>query len=220
MTYINEGVIDERRNGPCIQTARHDMSLRRIVIIQGHPDPRGARLCHALADAYVMAAQAAGHSVERIDVASLPFLLLRTRDEYYHEKIPENLRAAQEAIGRADHLVLIYPLWMGCMPALLKGFLEQTLRPGFAYHLGKSPASSRRLLHGKSARIIVTMAMPALVYRWFFGAHSLKALRRNIFGLCGIRPIRSMLLGGVESSSERQRHAWLTRIRLLGTAGA
>jgi putative NADPH-quinone reductase len=57
-------------------------------------------------------------------------------------------------------LVVIYPLWPGSMPAVLKGFFEQVFRPGFAIareHARPWPG----LLTGKSARIIVTMGMPA-----------------------------------------------------------
>ena len=31
----------------------------------------------------------------------------------------------------AEHLVFLFPLWLGDMPAVLKGFLEQLMRPGF-----------------------------------------------------------------------------------------
>src|SRR3546814_9849412 len=58
----------------------------------------------------------------------------------------------------ADHLVILYPLWLGDVPALLKGFLEQILRPGFAIDEG-STGMSAKLLTGRSARIIVTMGM-------------------------------------------------------------
>src|SRR3546814_10287671 len=75
----------------------------------------------------------------------------------------------------ADHLVILYPLWLGDVPALLKGFLEQILRPGFAIDEG-STGMSAKLLTGRSARIIVTMGMPAPIYRLFFRAHSLKSL--------------------------------------------
>ena len=32
----------------------------------------------------------------------------------------------------AQHLVLMFPLWLGDMPALMKAFLEQVARPGLA----------------------------------------------------------------------------------------
>ena len=92
----------------------------------------------------------------------------------------------------SQHLVLLFPLWLGSMPALMKAFLEQAFRPGFAF---KPKLDSLRpgLLTGKSTRIVATMGMPALAYRWYFPAHSLKSLERNILRFSGIGPIRDTL---------------------------
>jgi putative NADPH-quinone reductase len=110
--------------------------MARLVIVQGHPDPAGGHLCHALADAYAHGAGQAGHTVMRIDVASLDFPWLQTKAAFEAGPIPDALRPAQEAIGQADHLCIVYPLWHGTFPAVLKAFLEQVFRPGFAYDLG------------------------------------------------------------------------------------
>jgi putative NADPH-quinone reductase len=101
------------------------------------------------------------------------------------------------------------------MPALLKAFLEQAFRPGFAIGRGGAGSSWKKLLTGKSARVVVTMGMPALVYRWFFRAHSLKSLERNILGFVGIGPIRETLIGTVEASAA-SRERWLAKLRALG----
>ncbi len=188
---------------------------RRITIIQGHPDPAGGHLCHALADAYAAGADEAGHAVRRIEVARLDFPLLRTQAEFETGAPPGDLRPAQEAIGWAEQLVIVYPLWLGTMPALLKGFLEQALRPGFAFELKPKGLWVKRL-KGRSARIVVTMGMPAFFYRWYFGAHSLKSLERNILGFCGIRPIRASLFGRVETVADGRRQRWLATMRRHG----
>ena len=39
--------------------------------------------------------------------------------------------SAHHCLG-VEHLVIVFPLWLGDMPAVLKGFFEQVLRPGFA----------------------------------------------------------------------------------------
>jgi putative NADPH-quinone reductase len=75
------------------------------------------------------------------------------------------------------------------------------------------------LLVGKSARIVVTMGMPAFVYRWYFLAHSLRSLERNILRFCGIGPIRETLFGMVEGVSPAKRAAWLEKMRAFGRAG-
>lgn len=195
--------------------------MSRIVIIQGHPDPAASHLCHALGEAYARGAKEAGHEVERIEIATLDFPLLRTKEEFEHGAIPPSLETAQAAINRADHLVLIYPLWLGSMPALLKGFLEQVFRPGFAFTMESAATSAwSKRLTGKSARIVVTMGMPALVYRWIFGAHSLKSLERNILGFCGIKPVRESLYGMVEAADAKKRQKWLDKMARLGASAA
>lgn len=191
---------------------------KRIVVIQGHPDPDPQRFGRALAQAYADGARAGRHEVRLIDVAALGFPLLHTQAEWLHGSVPPELKEAQAALGWADHWVILFPLWLGSMPALLKGFLEQVGRPGFV----REPSANglgRKLLVGKSARIVVTMGMPAFVYRWYFGAHSLKSLERNILRFCGIGPIRESLFGMVESGGPRRHRRYLEKLRLLGTRG-
>ena len=189
---------------------------RRITIIDGHPDP-GDSFCHALARAYRDGAEAAGHAVRVLEVARIDVPFLRSREEWQGEA-PPAIRACQEAIGWADHLVIVFPLWLGSMPALLKAFLEQTFRPGFAI---KPDAVSLRpgLLTGKSARIVVTMGMPALLYRLYFRAHGLKSLSRNILRFAGTAPVRATLIGSVEAGGTSARTEWLRKIHSLGAAG-
>jgi putative NADPH-quinone reductase len=188
---------------------------RRIVIIQGHPDAAGAHLCHALADAYAGGAAEAGHEVERVEVAALDFPWLRSKEEFDHGPLPPVLAPAQQAIGRADHLVLVFPLWLGDMPAVLKAFLEQVLRPSFAFTVHPRGLITKHL-RGKSARVVVTMGAPALWYRLVFGGHGVKSLRRSILGFCGVGPVRESLLGFAENAGEARRLKWLTAMRDLG----
>tara|TARA_R110002110_G_scaffold395138_2_gene609599 strand:+ start:96038 stop:96622 length:585 start_codon:yes stop_codon:yes gene_type:complete len=192
--------------------------LRRIVIIQGHPDPAGGHYCHALADAYATGAQDAGHEVRRINTAELDLPLLRTATEFNAVAAPDEIKRAQDDIKWANHLVVVYPLWLGTMPALLKGFLEQAFRPGFAIEF-ESATAWEKLLTGRTARIFVTMGMPALVYRWFDGAHSLRSLERNILKFCGVSPVRESVIGSVGEANPRHRERWLTRIAKYGNRG-
>lgn len=190
---------------------------RRIVLIDGHPDPSPERFCHALARAYAEAARAAGHEVRCLTLAGMDIPLLRNAHEWMEGTPAPAVRGAQDAIDWADHLLIVYPLWLGAMPALLKAFFEQTFRPGFAIPKGKQGLSAG-LLKGKSARIVVTMGMPAWIYRWFFRAHSLKSFERNILKFVGIGPIRETLIGNVEGKADKLA-GWLDTMRSLGTAG-
>lgn len=175
---------------------------RNIVIIDGHPDRQPRHLVHALARAYAVGADEGGHKVRWVKLAEIDFPLLASQDDWEEDPVPPALRAAQEAIRWADHLVILYPLWLGDMPARLKAFLEQVLRPGFAFdRSAKGPWN--KALGGRSARIIVTMGMPALVYRLYFLALGVRMLKRNILHFVGIRPVRVMMVGSVEDRRDR-----------------
>jgi putative NADPH-quinone reductase len=188
----------------------------RILLIQGHPDPAGRHFCHALADAYATAAQAAGRELRRIDVARLPLDWLPNEEAFNSAPVPEPLQHAQEQIRWADHLLIVHPLWLGMMPARLKAFFEQVLRPGFS-HRAEPRRFPEALLRGRSARVVVTMGMPAPVYRWWYGGHGTRALRRSILGFCGFAPVRETRIGLVGVPAVRERA--LRRLAQLGAQG-
>jgi len=187
---------------------------RRVLVIQGHPDLSEPHFCHALAQRYAEAAREAGHAVRLLEVARLELPPLRSRKEWTDALPGAALKQAQEDVNWAQHLVIVYPLWLGCMPALLKAFFEQLARPGFAVPAGPARLDAG-LLRGRSARIVVTMGMPGWFYRWYFGAHSLKCLKRNILQFVGIRPVRSSVIGQVEGSAARRRR-WLEKMAAFG----
>lgn len=193
---------------------------KRILLIQGHPDAGARHLCHALADAYADGARAAGHEVRTVDVAMLEFPVLRSAEEWEKGTLPAGLAAAQDGIAWAEHLVILFPLWLGDMPALLKGFLEQVARPSFAFGSEGGNPFAHRKLKGRSARVIVTMGMPALVYRWFFRAHSVKSLERNILGFVGIAPVDETLIGAVGTLTPETAKRWFAKMRKLGRQAA
>jgi putative NADPH-quinone reductase len=189
---------------------------RSVVIIQGHPDAARHHFCHSLADAYAEGAIAAGNSVMRIDVGQLDFPMLRSQSEFESGTLPASLNGARDAIVSADHIVLVFPLWLGTMPALVKSFLEQIMRPGVAFAY-QSKGLPRKLLTGRSARVVVTMGMPAFAYRFYFFAHAIRALNRNILGFVGIGPISTTLFGMVTEATDAKRQGWLAQMRALGS---
>jgi putative NADPH-quinone reductase len=191
-----------------------------ILIVQGHPDHGRQHLCHALAQAYADGAAAAGHAVEQLEPARLALPLLSDPLDWQDGQAPPAVRAAQDAIRRARHLVFVYPLWLGDMPAMLKGFLEQVARPGFAIDPASRNPLRAGLLRGRSARLVVTMGMPAPVYRWFYGGHSVKLMRRNILQFAGIDPVRSTVVGGAGGMPAERVAAWCARLRRMGADAA
>jgi len=194
------------------------MTKQRILLIQGHPDTEITHLGHVLEDAYARGATSAGHEVRRIAVAKLNFRLLRSKKEWQFGKLPDSLEQAQRDIAWAGHIVIFYPLWLGDMPALLKGFLEQVARPDFAFNRHSANPFEVKKLAGRSARVVVTMGMHATFYRWFFRAHSVKSVERNILGFLGLTPVRKTLIGMVEDLDETTLQEWTEKLESLGAA--
>ncbi len=187
---------------------------KRILLIQGHPDPDRRHFGYALSGAYAEGARRSGHEVTEIDVASLDFPLVRTATEFYDGEPPAAIARCQQSISQAEHVVFFYPLWLGDMPALLKAFLEQSFRPHFCGEKIKLGFFTRPL-RGKSVRVVVTMGMPALVYRFVYREHSLRSFERFL-GMLGFAPIRHTIVGSVEQDGTRRQARRLQTMQRLG----
>ena len=149
----------------------------KILVIQGSPD--AASYSHELSLAYAEEARAAGNDVHMIDLAM------------EDESAPERY---QELIAWADHLVFSFPIWWSAEPAILKGFIDRTFTPRFAYRFadGKSEAK----LTGKTAALILTSRASALIYRLFGGP--VTRWKHMILGFVGIRLTDTFILGKID----------------------
>lgn len=190
---------------------------RNIVLLQGHPHADPAHFCHALADAYADGANEAHHGVSRFDIGVMDIPLLRNPKDF-ETPAPEPVRKVQDAVLLADHLVVVYPLWLGTMPALVKAFFEHFARASFAIEATEK-GWPRKMLKGRSAHVIVTMGMPATAYRLLFGAHGVKGFESGILAMSGIGPIRETFIGGVGENAPDGRLRWLRKMHEHGVRG-
>ncbi|HSQ73008.1 MAG TPA: NAD(P)H-dependent oxidoreductase, partial [Rubrivivax sp.] len=184
------------------------------MLILAHP--RRDSLCGALFDAYAEGARQAGVECRELILSEMHF------DPDVHAASPEqqpleaDLLRAQRDIRWAEHLVFVYPTWWGTFPALLKGFLDRVLTPGFAFH-HVAPDRWDKLLSGRTADLITTMDTPPLIYRFIYRAPGRQALARATLGYCGIRSARIETFGPVISAVAGQRQQWLDRARSTGS---
>jgi len=193
------------------------MEPRRILIINGHPDPSSDRLCAALAEAYAKGAKACGHAVRRACLGQLEVPVLASQAEF-DTPPPAHIAALQADIAWSQHLVLVFPLWLGGAPAKLKALLEQLMRADFGFETSKGGMAAR--LRGRSARLIVTMGMPGAVYQLYFGAQGVMSVERGILRLTGMNPVRHTFFGGVAATGPARRLTWLERVEKLGARAA
>ncbi len=184
---------------------------RRVLLILGHPGADS--LCAALAEAYASEARQQGAQLRVLSLGELsfdPVLRMGYRGE---QALEPDLLAAQEDLLWAQHMVLIYPLWWGGMPALLKGFFDRVLLPGFAFRYRRNSPWWDKLLAGRTAQTLVTLDTPAWYYRWVYGALERRATRRHILDFVGIDLRRSSYFAPVRSATAEQRAAWLEQAR-------
>ncbi len=192
--------------------------MARVAVVVGHPQRN--TLCAALGRAYAEGARCGGHDVQLFALAEMAFDPILREGYRQEQPLEPDLRAAYTWLAASDHWVLVFPLWCGDMPALLKGFIERILQPDLIARRGGDSEMNWQIFSNKTARVVMTMAMPVSIYRWFYRGHALKLLTRNILHFIGIKPVRHTLYGMVATSKPEQRERWLHEMRDLGRQAA
>ena len=188
--------------------------MKNILIIHGHPDKES--FSTALFDAYKKGAVASGAIVKEIIISDLQFNPNLGMGYRKRTELEPNLLDAQEKIKWATHLVWIYPVWWGSLPALLKGFIDRVFLPGFAFQKRENSVWWDKLLTGKSAHIISTMDQPAWYYWLVYREPSNNAMKKLTLQFCGIHPVKVTSIGPLRLSKEAYRLNWLKKIEQLG----
>ena len=140
----------------------------------------------------------------------------------YRRRVPlePDLLEAQRLLSAADHLTWVYPVWWGGVPAVLKGFLDRLLLPGYAFRKRDGSWRWDRLLRGRSGRIICTMDQPPWFYRLRYGRPSTRAMREVTLRFVGVSPVRVTSIGPLRESTAAFRQNRLHRVGRLGERDA
>jgi NAD(P)H dehydrogenase (quinone) len=147
------------------------MAPRNVLLVLANPEPQS--FCHALAQAGQAALETAGHQVALSDLYALEFNPVAGRHDFttvadparFHYQseqakaareraFTDDIAAEQLKVTAADMLVLVFPLWWGGPPAILKGWFERVMAYGFAYVDGFRFESG--LFRGRRAMLAVT----------------------------------------------------------------
>ena len=120
---------------------RQESARRKILVINGHPDPRPERFCAALCEAYEAGAQSAQYEVRRLDVGALALA---------EPEAAASMDAVLDLVRWSNRLVIVFPLWLDGPPEQLRLLFNQIALAG-----GRE----------RMARVVVTMEMPAFAHR-------------------------------------------------------
>lgn len=189
--------------------------MKNVFILQGNSDNES--FCGQLASAYEDGARTAGNNVYRINIGDLKFDPILHKGYKIVQELEPDLKHVQEKILWCDHFVLFYPTWWSAMPALLKGLFDRMWLPGFAYHFHKNGMGWHGLLHGRSARVVVTMDSWPLISRFLFG-DSTNEISRAILKFSGIHPVRVQKIGSVKDLNEIHKESWRRKMFAWGRA--
>jgi NAD(P)H dehydrogenase (quinone) len=167
------------------------MKRRKIFILLAHPD-KDSFNC-TLADEYQKGAEEAGHEVRRMNLGDLQFDPILHHGYRLIQELEPDLLAFQDNVRWCEHFVIFYPSWWSTMPALLKGLIDRTWVPGFAFKF-TGEFSWIKLLKGRSATMFVTSDTIPLAQRIIFG-DTTNELKNGILWFAGFSPIHVRKFG-------------------------
>ncbi len=188
--------------------------MKKILIINGHPDKES--FSFGLSEAYKIGAEKSNAKIKEINIRELNF---NPNLEFGYRKRTElelDLLDAQDKLKWADHIVWVYPVWWSSVPAMMKGFLDRILLPGFAFNKRENSLLSDKCLTGKSARIICTMDQPTWFYKLVYRSPSHNAMKKGTLHYIGVKKVRITAIGPIRLSTEEFRAKWLNKVEKLG----
>lgn len=188
--------------------------MKKIVIINGHPDAESFNF--ALSEAYKNGALLTEAEVKEINIRDLKFNPNLAFGYRKRTELEPDLLSAQEIIKWADHLVWIYPVWWGSVPAIMKGFLDRVLLPGFAFNPKENSIWWDKYLTDKTARIICTLDVSPWYYKWIYRSPSHHAMKKLTLHYIGVKKVHITTIAPIKHSTKAFRLKWLRKVEKLG----
>ncbi|MEI7511648.1 MAG: NAD(P)H-dependent oxidoreductase [Candidatus Peregrinibacteria bacterium] len=183
--------------------------MTHSLIITAHPSSKG--FTHEIATTYLKALKEAGKTGEIMNLYTPEW----KQDYLEYEDMKaiakdEKVLAIQEKIRNADELVLVFPVWWGDAPAILKNFMDTNFSAGFAFRFLEN-GKSEGLLKRRTAKIFTTCDGPGFVFKTFpgltrFGWGSFR------LGFCGIKTTSFDILGEKNKKSRAELDEFLTLV--------
>lgn len=190
---------------------------KKILIILGHTDKD--TFSGSLVKSYAKGAKKADYEVKILYLGDIEFDPILYKGYKEIQELEPDLKKAKADILWADHLVWVFPTWWGCFPAILKGFIDRVILPGFGFKYHKNNPLWDRLLKGKSARIITTMDSPKILYNLGVCSAGVKIIKNATLRFCGVSPVRVTKITMLKKANEKKRKKILKKVEKIGFRG-
>ncbi|AMR09444.1 NAD(P)H-dependent oxidoreductase [Bacillus sp. FSL W8-0445] len=183
----------------------------QTAVIYAHPNPNSFN--GAILNQVIKALEDGKHFYDVIDLYRDrfdPVLLFDEKKRRSDMKRDPETAEYRRIVKNADHLIFIYPLWWGGMPAIMKGFIDRVFAAGEAYtYQGKLP---KGLLKARTASVYYTADAPSWYLRFWQRDADWVTVKDVMLKFCGVRRVKRLLFAGVKDSSEEKRTQWLDRV--------
>jgi len=119
----------------------------RHCVVYAHP--RRDSFCGKILETYTEQVEAVGQAVLVRDLYQLAFnpVLGDVERPGPNVAIARDVEAELDILARSEALVLIYPIWFGLPPAILKGYVDRVLGANYSYHDFRAQTGQPVLAH-------------------------------------------------------------------------
>ena len=205
---------------------------KHFLVVFAHPNPKSFN--YSIMEETVKQIKEQGHTVDISDLYRMDFkgfagehdfkthlnkselnLINEQQNSMKNNLFADDLAIEIDKLRRADYLILIFPIWWGGAPSILKGWIDRVFACDFAW--GFENFFHKGLFLGKRAAIFTTTGSSKESYS-INGANKatleqmLISLHRGSLAFCGfdVLPIYSLL--GVDDITEENRKDHLENI--------
>lgn len=186
---------------------------KRILVLAANPN--NTSFTNFLAETYASSAKK-NNEVQLLTLSDMEFNLDLSAGYAEAHSLEDSLKAFQTSLEWCEHLVIFTPIWWGSLPAKLKGLIDRTFLPGFAFQYEEGKLIPKKLLKGRTARIVMTMDTPPWYYLLIQGAPAIKQLKTTTLEFVGFNSVKTKMMGPIISSTEESRSKWIDDVAKLG----
>ncbi|WP_410508500.1 NAD(P)H-dependent oxidoreductase [Methanosarcina hadiensis] len=187
----------------------------KVLYIFAHPEPKSFNA--AMKDTALAALKEKGHEVKLSDLYAMEFNPILKASDFPDRKNPDffnpfleaikasktgafspDIKEEMEKVRWADLLIFQFPIYFTAMPALMKGWIDRVLAPGFGFNPVTNSAYDTGLFKVKSAMLAFTAGAPKEVYSEG-GAHGdiyrhLESITHCVFEYMGMKVLPSFMV--------------------------
>ncbi|HEY3360620.1 MAG TPA: NAD(P)H-dependent oxidoreductase [Methanosarcina sp.] len=197
----------------------------KVLYVYAHPEPKSFN--GALKDTALAALKEKGHEVKLSDLYAMNFNPVLSAGDFTERKKLDvfkpffeaiqasktgafafDIKDEMEKVKWADLLIFQFPIFFTFMPAIMKGWIDRVLAPGFGFNPVTNSAYDTGLFKGKSAMLVTTTGAPKEMYSEG-GAHGdlnkhLESITHCIFEYMGMEVLPSHIIYEASNMSKER----------------